>query len=150
FVVKVNGSPVNVASKPGSYVEIKRTWKTGDSISLTLPKTLRLESSPDNPRIAAVMWGPLVLAGDLGPEPERGAGRNGAQVSSPSFVAADKPLTDWLKPVADKSGDFHTVGVGRDRDVELVPFYRLQRRTYSIYWDLFTDSEWTKHNEAIA
>ena len=78
FVVKVNGTPVSVVSKPGSYIEIKRRWKTGDSVSLTLPKTLRLESSPDNPRVAAVMWGPLVLAGDLGPEPELGAGRGGA------------------------------------------------------------------------
>jgi len=27
-------------------------------------------------------------------------------------------------------------------DVELVPFYRLHRRTYATYWDLFTPAEW--------
>lgn len=27
-------------------------------------------------------------------------------------------------------------------DVELVPFYRLHRRTYAAYWDLFTPEEW--------
>ncbi len=33
---------------PGSYVELKRTWKTGDSVSLVLPKTLRIEGLADN------------------------------------------------------------------------------------------------------
>jgi len=27
-------------------------------------------------------------------------------------------------------------------DVNLVPFYRLHRRTYATYWDLFTPEEW--------
>jgi len=68
----------------------------------------------------------------------------------PSFVAAEKPLTDWLKPIADKPGDFRSINVGHDKDVDLVPFYRLHRRTYSIYWDLFTGPEWKKHLETIA
>ena len=38
-------------------------------------------------------------------------------------------------------GHFRTAGVGRDRDVELVPFYRLHRRTYTTYWDLLTPAE---------
>jgi hypothetical protein len=39
-------------------------------------------------------------------------------------------------------GTFRTVGVGRDRDVTLVPFYRLRRRTYAAYWDLLTPAEY--------
>ena len=150
FTVNVNGKPVNSISKPGSYVEIKRQWKTGDAISLSLPKVLHLEPAPDNPRVSAIMWGPLVMAGDLGPEPERGTRRGSRTENILSFVAAEKPLTDWLKPIADKPGDFHSINVGQDKDVDLVPFYRLHRRTYSIYWDLFTGPEWEKHNEAIA
>ncbi len=41
FSVKVNGQPVARCRGPGSYVEITRTWKTGDTVSLLLPKTLR-------------------------------------------------------------------------------------------------------------
>ena len=40
-------------------------------MTLVLPKALRLEPLPDNPRRAAIMWGPLVLAGDLGAVPPR-------------------------------------------------------------------------------
>ena len=45
--------------------------EAGDEISLMLPKTLRLERLKDNPKKAAVLWGPLVLAGDLGAAPRR-------------------------------------------------------------------------------
>lgn len=66
----------------GTYVELKRTWKTGDTVEISLPKTLRLEPTPDDPRVAAIMWGPLVLAADLGPERERGRARRGRIYSS--------------------------------------------------------------------
>ena len=35
FVVRVNGVAVKDLPKPGSYVELKRTWKTGDVVRLT-------------------------------------------------------------------------------------------------------------------
>ena len=146
FEVKVNGKPVKVVSKPGSYVDIKRTWKTGDTVTLVLPKTLRVEGLPDNKNRAALMWGPLVLAGDLGPE-RRGASSGSDLV--PSFVTAEKPVGEWLQPVPDRLGIFRTVGVGRaldgaEKDVEFVPFYRLHRRTYGVYWDLYTPDAWRR------
>jgi DUF1680 family protein len=159
FSVKVNGEPAAPESLrvPGSegggrrggsgsapksswFVELKRTWKTGDTITATLPKTLRLEPLPDNPRRVAILWGSLVLAGDLGPEEGRPRGRDPGAV--PVFVGAERPVTDWLKPVPDKPGCFRTEGVGKDREVDFVPFYRLHRHTYAIYWDLFTPQEW--------
>jgi DUF1680 family protein len=144
FTLKVNGKAVQSLPGPGSYVVLKRTWKSGDTVTLTLPKTLRAEPLPDNPRRVALMWGPLVLAGDLGPERPRRGGRPGQAEAAPVFVAAERPVADWLKPVADQPGSFRSDGVGRDRDVDFVPFYRLHRRTYAVYWDLSTPQEWDK------
>lgn len=152
FAVFVNAQQVKQVSTPGSYVTIDRKWKTGDTVALTLPKRLRLEPLPDNKRVAAIMWGPLVLAGDLGPERARGRGQGAQQqtggpqptIAIPSLVSAEKPLADWIKQVPNKPGDFRTSGVGREQDVDLIPFYRLHRRTYSIYFDLFTPPEWEK------
>ena len=144
FAVKVNGQAVKALTKPGSYIELKRKWKSGDAVTVTLPKTLRLEPTPDNTRVAAILWGPLVLAGDLGPERERRGGRAGQAVNIPALVAAERPLTDWLKPVSGKPGNFRSDGVGREQDVDLMPFYRLHRRLYSVYWDLFTPADWDK------
>jgi uncharacterized protein len=154
FAVKVNGQPVKQLPAPGSYVELRRKWKTGDTVALALPKTLGLEPLPDNKSVTAIMWGPIVLAGDLGPERERRRGRQteeqaGARppaqpVRIPSLVAAGRPLSEWIKAVTDKPGNFRTAGVGREQDVDLAPFYRLHRRAYSVYFDLFTPAEWEK------
>jgi hypothetical protein len=114
-----------------------------------LPKTLHLEPLPDNTNRAAILWGPLVLAGDLGPESNL-RGRNRAPVNVPVFVADQRPLADWLKPLPDKPGHFRSDGVGRETDVELAPFYQLHRRTYAVYWDFFTPDGWTRKAAEIA
>ena len=150
FDVKVNGKTVTNVSGPGTYVELKRTWKTGDTVVLLLPKTLRVEGLPDNKNRAALMWGPLVLAGDLGPERRGGSGD-----PIPSLVTAEKSVGEWLQPVPDHLGVFRSVGVGQKTDgqtseVEFVPFYRLHRRTYAIYWDLYDANSWAKKLAEIA
>jgi hypothetical protein len=153
FSVTVNGSAIAKLPHAGSYVEVNRTWKSGDKVTIALPKTLRVEALPDNANRVALMWGPLVLAGDLGPI--RGRRRTGDDATAaqpltvPSFIAVGKPVTEWLKPVAGKPGSFHSDGVGRDRDVDFVPFYALHRRTYAAYWDLYTPADWDKREASI-
>ncbi|HNS21359.1 MAG TPA: glycoside hydrolase family 127 protein [Sedimentisphaerales bacterium] len=152
------GRPTSEFPKVGSFVEIKRTWNTGDLVELTLPKTLRLEPVPDNPQRVAILWGPLVLAGDMGPEPEwgPGRGRRREQPDVPVFVAAERPVSEWLRPITDRPGCFRTDGIGRETgsdqvcDVNFVPFYRLHRRTYAIYWDLFTQAGWEQKKAEYA
>jgi DUF1680 family protein len=140
------------AMKAGSYVDIKRTWKSGDVVEVKLPKTLRLEPLPDNQKRVALMWGPLVLAGDLGAQSERGRGRGfrGTQMKVPVFITGDKPVTEWLRPVSDKNGQFRTDKVGKETDVNFMPFYKLHRRTYGVYWDIFTQSDWDKKSAEYA
>lgn len=142
FTVEVNGTPFRDLPAPGTYVEVRREWHSGDVVRVALPKALRLEPTPDNRRKAAILWGPLVLAGDLGPEPPRQQAERAPQQESPVLVASDRPVTDWLKPIAGRPGAFRSEGVGRDRDVELVPFYRLHHRTYTTYWDVLTPPEY--------
>ena len=148
FGVKVNGAVFKTAAPADSYVEIARTWKAGDTVELTMPKTLRKEALPDNPNRFAVMWGPLVLAGDLGAESRGGRGGPAAP-ETPVFVAPDQPVANWLKPVAGKPGTFRTTGVGLKEDVDFVPFYQLPRRRYAIYWDMYTPTEWSMRESGV-
>jgi len=175
FNVKVNGTLMTTLPEPGGYVEVKRTWKTGDTVSLVLPKRLRIERLSDDPTRAAIMWGPLVLAGDLVPAPGRPEGlryeppasntapppsnTDVAQAFRPAAPAlvTSRPVNEWLTPVAGKPGTFRTSGAGfaldeskGARDVELAPFYKVQRRTYAAYWDLFTSAEYTARLAEIA
>jgi hypothetical protein len=65
-------------------------------------------------------------------------------------MAADKPVDQWVRPNETAAGNFRSEGVGQERDVDLVPFYRLHRRLYSGYWDVFTPSQWEERKAAIA
>lgn len=157
FSVKVNGHAMEGLPPADSYVEITRKWKKGDTVQLVLPKRLRLEPLPDDKNVAAIMWGPLALAGDLGPEltwqEERAARRAGGDAAAPAvpvFVPKDPTDVDsWVKPVAGQPGVFQTANVGLKTDVTLKVFYELPRRRYSIYWDLFSPEEWKAKQAAF-
>jgi len=139
--IAVNGKPQKIDAKPPSYVEIVQNWRTGDKVEVRIPMSLRLEPMPDNPKRAAVMYGPLVLAGELGPVNDRAA-------SEPDYVPVllteGKPPAEWLKPVEGRSNAFRMVGVGKPRDVALYPFYRTHDKRYTVYWDFLTPEEWNE------
>jgi uncharacterized protein len=144
--------PYDYADTASAFVRLTRVWRSGDVVEVALPKTLRLEPLADDPHRAAVLWGPLVLAGDLGPEGPRAEVEGealGEPPPVPVIVAADRPVASWVERSGTAPIRFRTTDVGREasaeggaRDVDLVPFYRLHRRTYSIYWDLLTPAEW--------
>jgi len=138
--VKINGKPFEGFAGRSGYLTIKRVWKTGDIVTLALPMNLRLERLPDDPKIAAVLYGPMVLAGPLGSEnmPAENVygkyGPTGDPVAVPKFkVPADDPNA-WIKPVTGKPLTFRTDGVGQPNDVTLIPFYKLFGERYAIYW----------------
>jgi DUF1680 family protein len=144
FTVKVNGEDVTALPAAPAYVALDRTWRDGDRVSVTLPKTLRLEPTPDDPRRVAILWGPLVLAANLGLEPEPWDERHAGLAPTPPLIVGDRPVAEWVKPAPDRPGEFRTAGALEGRDMPLVPFYRLHRRVYSAYFDIFTPAEWDR------
>ncbi len=64
--IKINGKAIDASASPGSYLSLSRTWKTGDRIEMDLPMRLRIEAMPDDPKTQAALYGPIVLAADLG------------------------------------------------------------------------------------
>jgi len=157
FNVTVNGIFVTTLPKPGGYVEIDRTWRAGDTVALVLPKRVRVERLGDDPTRAVVLWGPLVLAGDLGPSPERNRTEGQQPAPKAPALVTERPVEEWLKPVAGSPGVFRTSGVAfaldesrAARDVELAPFYAVQRRTYAAYWDLLTQTAYTARLSDLA
>jgi hypothetical protein len=60
--LKVNGE--TVATTPGSYAKIQRTWKNGDRVQLVLDLRGRILKAPDGNGQLAVVRGPLVLSLD--------------------------------------------------------------------------------------
>jgi DUF1680 family protein len=62
FWVKINGKEEKVTAKPGSYLTIKRKWKDGDTVELSMPFSFYLEPVMDQQNIASLFYGPILLA----------------------------------------------------------------------------------------
>ncbi len=139
--VKINGKPLEVTPTPASYLTLARTWKNGDRIDLDLPMHLYVEPMPDDPKMQAVLYGPLVLAGDLGAEgltEKLIIGPNAPRmremtISVPTLRASGAEPSSWIKP-ADKPLAFRTTG--QEKDFTLVPLNSIFDRRYTVYWQV--------------
>ena len=145
----INGKPFQPHEKlaPSSYAKIDRTWKDGDRVDVQLPMRLHLQAIPDDTNLAAIMYGPLVLAGELGTQdldPKRLYSEDKflhggfPSIAVPELAGDRHALEKWIQPVraADKPLAFRTVNAGRPNEVILSPFYRLFDQRYCIYWHL--------------
>jgi len=136
----VNGKKEKIIAANG-YATIRRKWKTGDRISLTLPMTPRIEATADDPNVIAMLRGPLVLAADLGESTKPFEGNAPALVGS-DLIAALKPSRPPATFVTDK--------IGRPTDLTLAPFYSMWERRTAVYFHRFTDEQWKVEQAAYA
>ena len=138
----INGKPVE-PQRDGGYAVVRRRWQAGDAVTMTLPMTLRIESTPDDPDTIAILRGPLVLAADLGP-----ADRPLANAAAPALVGAD--IVAGFQPVAGQPAVYRTAGLGRPADMQFAPFYRAYDRRSAVYFKRFTEAGWEKEKVAFA
>jgi DUF1680 family protein len=139
--VKVNGKALEASASPGGYLTLTRTWKKGDRVEMELPMRLHIEAMPDDPKLQAILYGPLVLAGDLGAEgltEQLITGPMGPRVQAlpieiPTFSAAAADCASWIKP-GDQPLTFRTTG--QRKDVTLVPLNAIFDKRYSVYWQV--------------
>jgi len=142
----VNGTPQPVDAAPGSYAIVARTWRTGDTLTVDWPLRVRTEPLPGSSEWIAVLWGPIVLAGELGT-----AGLEGVDLSRthdykptrtmpvedvPVFVGSPADVATRVRRVSGPRLAFRTDGLARPHDVSLAPFYQVHGQRYAIYWRL--------------
>jgi DUF1680 family protein len=64
FSVKINGVQQAVRPIPGTYLSLSQTWRDNDTIELRMPFSFRLSPVMDQPNIASVFYGPVLLAAE--------------------------------------------------------------------------------------
>jgi hypothetical protein len=139
LAIKINGRPERLNNQPGSWVSLTRTWRSGDTVLIEMPFTLRSEGFKDNPRRLAILHGPLVLAAQV--DPKR---------PYPAILAEDIRFLSTLRPVAGRPNTFtgtgetfHIAGDQSFTGVTLEPFYKIHgNRYYAVYWDVLTRDQW--------
>lgn len=114
--LRVNGRGAGTAAKPGTYAGVRRDWRAGDVLELTLPMKPTWLTAPDNPAVHALSHGPLVLAGRLG------------ESGLPTLPLVD-PRT--LRPETGHAE--YTLKLG-ERRIRMSPFLDVHHEHYNVYW----------------
>jgi len=141
---KVNGAPVAAAAK-ASYLTLERDWKAGDTLEISLPMRLHSQPLPGDPTMQALMYGPLVLAGELGTQglsrdmqygdpfnARGGKFLRGDPVPAPELLANGESIEEWVKPVGGQPLTFRTTG--QRQNITLSPLNRLFEQRYGVYF----------------
>ncbi|MDN3270164.1 beta-L-arabinofuranosidase domain-containing protein [Streptomyces sp. MA15] len=129
--ISVNGQKQNVSAKPGSYATLTRTWADGDTVTVTLPMSLRMQPIDGDDRIQAVTYGPVVLSGAYGDD---NLANELPALEPDTIKPAGVPLTFTAR--------------ANGAPVTLIPIYN-NDQNMTVYWDLGQPLPAGPHSGAI-
>jgi hypothetical protein len=140
-VARINGRRLEAFAQAGSYLSLTREWHDGDKIELSLPMQLRSEPLLGDTTMRAALYGPLVLAAELGPGPKDGplkiggydTGPRTAELGAPAEapVAPATDAADWIDVVSAKELVFKS----KTKDALAVkPMVQITDQKYAVYW----------------
>lgn len=144
-VVLVNGKEAARSSHPCSYVDVSRTWRSGDEIELQLTMEIATDSAPAAPEIVAFTYGPLVLAAALGRDGlasgsdiivnEREIGKYNDSPFTPPRLRGDPGTIARSIRRGDSANEFLLVST-EQKTVRLMPYHRIAHERYVTYWQI--------------
>ncbi|ACO34298.1 MULTISPECIES: glycoside hydrolase family 127 protein [Acidobacterium] len=140
FTIHINGQPQSVEAKPESYATLHRTWHDGDTIKVSMPMSLHISPIPDSPDVQAVLYGPLVLAGEMGRH-----GLTEKQIYGDSGPFSDKenyPMPELLTASGQAGeaierlpgGELRFATANQQQTMHLKPLYQIMDERYTVYW----------------
>jgi len=122
---RVNGASVDVAARAGQWLAIKREWRDGDRVELTIPlRFRRVPIDQWHPQRVAIARGPVVYTQQV---PHKNVVRIPPDDDALNdwFIATDKPTVFRFKGQIEAS----------QRD-DFLPFYEFaELERYSMYFD---------------
>nr|WP_281390535.1 beta-L-arabinofuranosidase domain-containing protein [Sphaerisporangium rubeum] len=116
--VSVNGEQQSVATTPGTYAALTRTWTSGDTVSVRLPMRVVMKAANDNPNVSAITYGPVVLSGNYG---------NTSLSALPTLNTGSITRTSTSALTFTATANNATVNLG--------PFYDAHGFNYTVYWN---------------
>jgi uncharacterized protein len=135
--VKVNGRVIDAMADPGSYLALRKIWHEGDTITVSLPMKLRQEPLPGDDSIEAALYGPLVLAADLGAGPLDGPMRVvHGRATEPKDLPAPDPLPKMGAIQVASAPELRFLSDGAGAKHQLMPMYEIGDQRYSVYWQM--------------
>jgi DUF1680 family protein len=127
-LIRLNGLTIPATASPSTappgaqasgWIAIRRWWRTGDMLEVTLPMRLAFEPTPDRPSVQAAIYGPVVLSGVYAADPGD---------LTPVLDTASVRRTA-AQPMA-----FEAAAKTHGRPIRLIPVARAAHEYYTVYW----------------
>ena len=153
--IKVNGKAAEAVSEDG-FLKVTRKWTKGDKVEVSLPMSLRAVSLPDQSDNYSFMYGPVVLAAEIGRQEQLGmyaddsrgghiaAGRQLPLQEMPVIVGNKDNILANITKVEGKPLTFKLTGTApaKYKEMTLVPFSSLHECRYMVYWPVLSEDQW--------
>ena len=149
--VTINGKPFPALSAPGGYAEIKRLWKNGDQISVSLSGKITVEPLIGSDKYLSILYGPIVLAAQIDNHgltkedfrSERGtvATKEIPLSAAPSFIGDYKTISQHMVKGKEAALTLTTTDKITTTPVKLIPFNRIHFNRYAVYFRHFDDPD---------
>lgn len=141
--LKVNGRKVSAKTVDG-YLVVQRAWKTGDMVEATFPMSVHAETAHGDASRVALLYGPVVLAGELGtegmeaPAPFSNPQKYNDYYTYDYQVPAGLPTQlsiDLQHPERALTPAGTPLTFTTKSGVKVSPLYDIHRQRYVVYWD---------------
>lgn len=163
FTVKGVGFAVDCYEENG-FVCIKRKWKKGDQVEISMPMHAYIKPMINVPQYVAIMYGPILLGMKSGTEDMRsliaddsrfGQYADGMKLPlDKAPILLPKHLNDIakdLKPIPDKPLHFKlATHMENVINGELQPFFEIHDSRYMMYWLALGENDYKAYMQKLA
>ena len=163
FTVKGVGFDVDSYEENG-FVCIKRKWKKGDQIKISMPMHAYIKPMINVPQYVAIMYGPILLGMKTGTEDMRSLIADDSrfgQYAGGKKLALDKApillpkhlddIAKDLKPIPGKPLHFKlATRMENAIDGELQPFFEIHDSRYMMYWLALGENDYKAYMQKLA
>ena len=163
FTVKGVGFDVDSYEENG-FVCIKRKWKKGDQVKISMPMHAYIKPMINVPQYVAIMYGPILLGMKTGTEDMRGLiaddSRFGQYAGGKKLALDEAPIllpkhlddiAKDLKPIPGKPLHFKlATHMENAIDGELQPFFEIHDSRYMMYWLALGENDYKAYMQKLA
>ena len=163
FTVKGVGFDADSYEENG-FVCIKRKWKKGDQIKISMPMHAYIKPMINVPQYVAIMYGPILLGMKTGTEDMRSLiaddSRFGQYAGGKKLALDEAPIllpkhlddiAKNLKPVPGKPLHFKlATRMENAIDGELQPFFEIHDSRYMMYWLALGENDYKAYMQKLA
>lgn len=155
--IQVNGKSADAEYIKGEYIRLLTPLNTNDVVTLVLPKNLHIRYTKDEPHFGSILYGPILLAGELGKNdmPDDRVSDNRAlkavlpAKNIPMLVGSKADLDSWIVRTSTQPLRFAVKNGGNEQQLSLIPYFKMHHQRHTVYWKIYSPDEYVYRQKSL-